>query len=355
MAIDKRGKDVYRFRVQFQKVSYSTTFYGTEKQAKLAHEQFKLDIKQGKYIANENMTLEELWDLYFESRKLTPQTEIQHRYKWNKFNEILNTRVVDLTKLKLQTLYNKLKSGKSEQDGDFATLKAVLNFAVEMEIIDKNPITFKLRRSKPKVFEQILTTKQLDELIKKISEMENRQIAVMLLTEIFTGNRIGEVRSLQKKCVDPKKHEMKISQQYKIIDAKTKKQGLGSTKTGISKKSYIPTPVRKDIYGLMEGLQDNDFIFANPETRKPYTVATINRYLADLCTDINVPKLTSHKLRAIYTTMQIYAGVNIVTISKNLGHSSTSMTERYIKSFQDADEKSRDLFEDYLKNFSKKS
>lgn len=55
MSIDKRSKGVYRFRVQYKKHSYTTTFYGSEKQAKLEHEKFKIAVKSGSFKQENEM------------------------------------------------------------------------------------------------------------------------------------------------------------------------------------------------------------------------------------------------------------------------------------------------------------
>ena len=72
---------------------------------------------------------------------------------------------------------------------------------------------------------------------------------------------------------------------------------------------------------------DSDFIFSNPETKT--RLKDIAGAFATAKTKAGIKGLRLHDLRHTAASKMIEAGVDLVTVSKILGHSTIQMTMRY--------------------------
>lgn len=353
MAIDKRSKGVYRFRVQYKKHSYTTTFYGTEKQAKLEHEKFKIAVKSGSFKQENTITLGELWDMYLANKDLKANTLLRHKYAKDKLSFLLDTPIADITPLLIEEAKAKCKVVPY-----LTTLKSILKYAAELEIIDKNPFTGKIERSHRSKYEELLTKEQIATLIDALFEYNNKKIGTLLLMQLFCGIRVSEARGLKVSDFDVNRlDELKIERQFtviKVTDDFQRISGEGSPKTQSSNRVvYIPSILHDRLKEVITESQ-GDYIFSS-SGNCPFTIKTVNDKLSAICQQNNLPRLTSHKLRSLFTTLSIYSGIDIMSISKTLGHTSTDMTEKYLKAINSETKKSYQKINDTvlkLKNLS---
>lgn len=349
MSIDKRGKGVYRFRVMHKGSNYSMTFYGSEKEAKRAHDEFVLDVKKGRFLQASDMTLRELWDLYLESRELEASSIRLYTYCKKSF-DFLDMQVQDISKMFLKAYHNKHK--RHEDDTDYRVLKAVLNFGVEMDIIQVNPLSFKLRKPKVSKFKALLTKDELGTLIQAIENHENKTIGTLLLTQLYCGLRYGEAAGLTRKRIDTVNHKIKVVEQYKFI-APTGGKGLGKLKTESSAREvFIIKPLRARLYESILPLNDDDFVFLEKK-RLPVDIVEVNTALAEITSRAGLPKMTSHKMRKLASTIALYSGIDPLTVSKMLGHTSLDMTERYLTVFEEEMAEASDRMGGFVLNLSK--
>lgn len=272
----------------------------------------------------------ELWELYLRSKPLKPGTIRNYKYKEKKFESIWEREIEEITSLEIQVMYNNVKANLIQYDYDFVTLRSVFQFAIELNKIKENPVRMSLKRAIPSKTHELLTKEDILNLIYYLlSDRENEVKSTMLLVELLTGARISEVRAFQKKYIDTKKHSIVIKYQYQIID-ESGKEGLTELKTQESKRLlYIPVLLREPLYRLIAPLCENQFVFS--KNQKPISILSANLYLAKVCERLNLVKISTHTLRGLYATIAIYSGVNIFTISGQMGHSSLKETERYFK------------------------
>ena len=66
-------------------------------------------------------------------------------------------------------------------------------------------------------------------------------------------------------------------------------------------------------------------------------VSRCNRALAKIASELGIPKFTTYSARHSFASMLNWRGVDISYISESLGHSSLSVTERYLAGFSHAD------------------
>ena len=348
MSISKRDKNNFRFRVMKNGVNYEMTFYGSEKEAKKAHEEFRLKVKRGEFEnSSEVMTLGELWDLYLDSKELEAGTVKQHLLARDSF-DFLDKPITDISKFFLKKYHN--EHWRFKCDNDYKMLKAVFNFAVELDVLTDNPLSFKLRRSSNKKYEEILSLEELKKLIDGILSLESKKFRTFFLVQLFLGTRYGETAGIVRENVDTVNHVLSIKQQYKRLGENM--MGLGKLKTSYSERDvYILEIVRSDLYELVLATPLKGLIFRMNE-KHPISQIAANRELGRICKRVGIPKITTHKLRKLAATMSIYSGVDPISTSKMLGHASLEMTEHYLLSMSEKMEQEAKKMDDFIRKLS---
>lgn len=74
-------------------------------------------------------------------------------------------------------------------------------------------------------------------------------------------------------------------------------------------------------------LKESEFVFFNPATKNH--IKNVRKSFIRACDDAGIEKLRFHDLRHCCATKMVEAGVDLVTVSKILGHSDIKMTMRY--------------------------
>jgi integrase len=205
---------------------------------------------------------------------------------------------------------------------------------------------------------QIVAAHQMEDLLTKL---RRRTIYPKVVTALFTGLRRGELLALRWSHVD--------------LDAKTLqvREALEETKAGVNIKAPKTRAGRRDIalpdvvvdalrehrrsqlelrlkLGLGK-LSDNDHLFATIDGRLPSPRAFSAEW-ADVAASIGMPGVTFHALRHTHASQLIAAGVDVVTISKRLGHASPNITlSVYAHMFKQRDDRAAAAINAALANF----
>jgi integrase len=156
------------------------------------------------------------------------------------------------------------------------------------------------------------------------------------MTALFTGMRLGEVLALRERHVDLDRGAIEVREALE----ETKVHGVRfkSTKTEAGHRTItLPTIViellREHRRGLMEtrlklGLGrrgPEDLLFAAAEGN-PLRTTAVSKAWADLASRMGMPEVTFHSLRHTHASQLIAQGIDIVTISKRLGHANPRIT-----------------------------
>jgi integrase len=190
----------------------------------------------------------------------------------------------------------------------------------------------KLRKA-PKVAESEMVIVQ--DVPGLVAKLRSSRLRVRAMTALFTGARLGEVLALRWNRVD--------------LDAKVIqiREALEPTKAGIRFKAPKSKAGRRDITlpdilvdALREHrkaalelriqlgagrLPDDALLFANLEG-EPLQPSNVSSDWGDLAGRLGMPEVTFHALRHTHASQLISNGVDIVTVSKRLGHAKPSVT-----------------------------
>ena len=192
-------------------------------------------------------------------------------------------------------------------------LAQILNFAIEREVIDKNP-TQGIRRNKKRKMTRFLSHEEIDRLHTAMEQYcseypypynhQRRDIVRLLL---LTGCRKGEILNLRWSEVD--------GALLRLTDSKT-----GPRVVYLNQQAQA-------IIGEQER-SESPFVFPSPyDCFKPrYSVQSF-WYTIRKAADLDDVRL--HDLRHTFASHAIMQGIPLPTVAKLLGHKKLSMTMRY--------------------------
>lgn len=204
--------------------------------------------------------------------------------------------------------------------------KAVLNRAVDDNIIMKNPFTVKIRTQNiPKIY---LTIDELKKIInlKNLSQTQEHCRKAFIFA-CFTGLRISDLKNLK----------------WDKVNLRTKKISVLQIKTS----EYIENDLPKSAIKILEQLTNNSsYVFSYLLGIKDQTYGV---HLKEIARKAGIEKnVTSHTARHTFGTMMYALTKDLLLVSKLMGHTSTRRTEIYAKLLdstkQDAINKLPDLW-----------
>lgn len=253
-----------------------------------------------------------------------------------------------------QAQQSKLGLSQSRFNKKFYVVNQTLKHAAENWYISLNPIKSVDRISN--AFTKAESTATLyftkDEMEKILnapfegtSEREHLRhafIIAFLYIAFLTGGRTGEIMALKWSDIDLEKGFITYSKSMR-------KGVLSTTKTG--KSRTIPITKRL-IEALLVWKRDSkgEYVFPVSNTGKPYRDSRVitDHFYKPLLEKLNIPYKILYCTRSTFASLAAESGVSMLLISKMLGHSQLSTTQRfYIRTGQLDEEISRDELEKF--------
>mgnify|MGYP000908495480 CR=1 FL=1 len=195
----------------------------------------------------------------------------------------------------------------------FQRFKKVVNFAVEHDVMIKNPcngLTIKVDNSVIK--KDILSIEELKLLIDTHYLNENPEIRKAFIFSLYTGTRFCDVKSLKYKNIDYS------NRLYKYEQEKTK---------GHSAASGVTMPLSNELLSLIGRSDDPDeYIFHLPS--HTMCLKALRRWTKRAGIQKHI---TWHSARHSFATIVLSNGANIKTVASLLGHSGLQHTEKYVR------------------------
>jgi len=187
---------------------------------------------------------------------------------------------------------------------EIAFLKTMFNKAVEWGRLELSPLKNVKKFKEDNGRERILTNEETIRLV----EAANGHLRPILIIALNTGMRRGEILGLRWENVILSKRCIHIE------DSKAgKPRSIPMNGLVIEAMSIIP--------------QNSEYVFYNPRTKGP--IQDVKTAFKATCEKMRIKGLRFHDLRHTAATRMVEAGVDLVTVSKILGHSSIQMTMRY--------------------------
>ena len=235
---------------------------------------------------------------FFENMKVKEIKPI-HIRKWQ--SNLLKT---DYSKTYLKSIYNQLT--------------AIFNYAVRFHNLDKNPCHVAGSIGKKDADEmQILTLQEFNKMIDYVTDKENKFFYIILF---WTGMRKGELLALTYEDVDFENKTISINKNFQIVK---NERVITDPKTPKSKRVIAVNDI---VLNCIKEMWDTAYKPKKTDAIFYVSKFSLKRQLDTACKKAGVPRIRVHDLRHSHASYLLSNGVNIVILSRRLGHEKVQTT-----------------------------
>ena len=246
--------------------------------------------------------------------------EVQKKHKAHfekRFNDFQNRAIESISKADLIQWRSDLidcEGATRTKNTTIAYVKSVFRFANDIYGIPNNAISLRnLKRSEKEVLQEMEVWTP-EEFQRFLTVVDDRVYQLYFEFLFWTGCRRGEALALQKND---------LVEQCAIIRYSKRRQrdGLKPTKTKTIRRVRLDNVLWNDIQELLD--EPGPYLFGGELSLSPTAIR--NKFLKAI--DISGNKVIRiHDLRHSHATWLINNGVNIVAVSKRLGHAGIEQT-----------------------------
>lgn len=344
--VKRDGRAQYRVRVNYTDSNgkarqVERTAYGLA-EAKAMEQELIAEYKTSRKTATSRMTINELFTEYeryhaHETRSTSHDSAMRHlRRRVLPF--FADTRLDRLSQQALADWKNTLSEQKislSTRRGTYASFSAMLNYAVKLEYIARNPLitlgTFKDADASPKKEIHYYTAEQFVKFIaeakRSAKTVTDWGYYVFFCIAFYTGARKGEINALKWSDIDGNVMHIRrsISQKLKGGDVETPPKNKSSYRD-----LQIPEPLlkilneHKERQAAASKLFSEDFRVCGGE--RPLRDSSINDKNSAFSKAAGLPHIRIHDYRHSHASLLANEGINIQEIARRLGHSNVQIT-----------------------------
>ena len=273
-----------------------------------------------------------LWEDTLESSEVSRRHHAEHFTI--RFSDLYDKPIKKITKEQLISWRNEL----SEKDYSTKTknttisyVRSVFRFASDVYGIQNNSIVLRnIKETKEEIMSkmQVWTVEEFNRFAQCV---DNEIYRIFFTTLFWTGARRGEIIALQ--CSDLDEETRTI---YIHASQRNMTTGLQPTKTGETRRVQVDNELYEQLLKLKHTYKTG-YLFGGSDPLRP---TSIDRYFQSGIEISGVKKIRLHDLRHSHATILINSGVNIVAVSKRLGHADINQTlKTYTHLLQDTNEK----------------
>jgi integrase len=331
------------------------SFKGGKREAQTERARLIASVGQGSYVEHSKVTVADFvaarinqWEA-----DATISARTAQRYRQLASNQIaphLGTKPLQkLTRLDVEAWHTTLRNGglapRTIGHAHRVLGKALRDAEVD-SLITKN--VCKLRGA-PKVPDaEMVIVRDVPAFISALQG--SQRLCLPATIALFTGMRLGEILALRWNRVDLDAKVIQVREALEQTRAHGTRFKAPKSRAGrrdITLPDVLIETLREHRKAALElrmqlgagRLPDDALLFATIEGA-PLSSNAMSAAWADFATSISMPEVTFHALRHTHASQLIDAGVDIVTISKRLGHSKPDITLRiYAHLFRNDDSK----------------
>jgi len=291
--------------------------------AKEKEEKFRTEILEGKHAQKAKRILFETFsEKYIENAKLNkkPSSARRNESSINMLMPHFEGELISLIHPFKVEQYKKIRKDNGANPAtinrDIATLRNMMNKAVEWGYLSQNPLAGvkQLKESKEKMW--VLTPEEEDELLAECDKRPQRKkyLKDLVLFALHTGMRQDEIFKLKNTNVNLKENYIKVT------DTKT------------HENRYVP--INETLRGILERRSEGEYVFINSKG-KTLTVLTNAFWTAVKKSGLIMwegdkkIRFRFHDLRHTFGSRLGMAGTDLKTIMEIMGHKTHKMAMRY--------------------------
>jgi integrase len=209
-----------------------------------------------------------------------------------------------------------------------APINGILSYAVELELIESNPMRDLVLKYKKKKFEiDPLTESESHLLLEQAKTFMDGAYYPGILCALRTGMRIGEIQALKWSDIDFDNRQIEVKRSFRkgrMTDTKNHKQRRVDMTLHLTETLKTHRTAQKRD-ALKNGKPVSEFVFAG--TRDELLNRITFKNALDRCIErAKLRHVRTHSLRHSYATIRLMKGHNVGDVSYQLGHSSIKIT-----------------------------
>jgi len=297
--------------------------------------------------------------------KLSENTIKRYRQMRDRvYPKIGHLYVSQITTRQIQRLIDDLAvNGKNLRSGEplsretvalhFCLISGVFNYAMKLDIIKSNPCNRVSLPPKEDREKNIYTLTEIEEIFQAL-ETEKSILRVFVCLAVYSGMRSGELLGLEWRDINFDHNIINVRRQSVF------NKGQGSkdkrTKTRKSVRSLKLPDYAMEMLKAYKAEQDeqremlagywadNDKVFTSWEDGRPLCTTLPYKWFKAFCEKKGFRFCDIHSMRHLHASALIFAGVDIVTVSHDLGHGSPITTGNvYLHELQEAQARTADV------------
>jgi integrase len=323
-----------------RKIAYQS-FKGTKREAQIKLAELVTSANRGSYVEPTKVTVADFVRARVDQWEAAPDgitARTAQRYRQLTDHQIvpyLGTKTLQkLTRLDIEGWHSALhQAGLAARTIGHAhrVLHQALGDAESDGLVAKN--VCRLHKA-PKIAEREMVIVQ--DVPSFVAKIRSSRLYVHALLALVGGLRLGEVLALRDRHVDLDKqviHVREALEETKAHGVRTKPPKTKAGRRDVSLPDIAVTALSEHRRRLLETrlklglgkLPPDTLLFTNL-TGGPLRPGNVSSDWSVIATGIGMPEITFHSLRHTHASQLIASGVDIVTISKRLGHAKPSVT-----------------------------
>lgn len=265
------------------------------------------------------MTLDRFWNDHFyptcrlHLRSAQRSEQLYRLWLKEKFGDI---KLADLSRsqfLQYQAELATTHLSPASQDHVIKLARRLLNYAVELELLERNVLKgIKLRLVNNELHD-VVTQEELQRYVEVLRTDSNRPVCNVLMYALSTGARLGEILKLTE-------DQLNLEQGLWTIPASNAKSKKSRTVPLNESAQYVLAEAMK--------LKKTKYVFANPTTGLPFVTITRVRHRLQRLASVH---MRAHTLRHQFADSVLAHGGDLHSVQILLGHSDPRVSQRYAK------------------------
>ena len=282
------------------------------------------------------LSLKDFFTHWLESAKPNLKAKTWEQYKRNAELHILpvlgTKRIAELRPLDIQALNTaNRKKGLSPRmvQMAYSILHTALNRSVKWGVLPANPAAAVDRPKVPKKEMRVLTDEQVRALL---MTAQDHRLRVMFRLAITGGFRLGELLGLKWRDVDWSSSTIQVQRQLQRnsqggMETTTPKtpKSVRAVQLGTESLRELMRHFENQRHSFGEDPKPDAFIFLG-RTGNPIRKSGVLKAFKSLLKESGLPNLRFHDLRYTAASLMLSAGMPVIQVARQLGHSQASTT-----------------------------
>lgn len=350
----KKGETYYQFQMYIgtdeitgRRIKTTRRGFKTKKEAKEAYAKLQLNIDRVDTSKKERiLTYKEVYNLWFEQYQNTVKESTLVKTEENfriHILPILGNYKIDKINIHLcQKAVNQWFNDLKRFEKVYAYAKKILEYAIKLEKIEKNPMTLvtlpkRLSFSEDIIDKNFYTKEELTEFLACLEQESNKKAYTLFRLLAFTGMRKSEALSLTWKDINFETFELNINKT--LAKGKEQKLIVQTPKTRSSVRKIMLDEATVEILKNWQSIQKNELqitnqklnpnnkqlVFSNAENDF-LQLGKTTKWINQIQSKYNLKKITTHGLRHTHCSLLFEAGINVEVVKDRLGHSDIKTT-----------------------------